>query len=80
MDIQLRRQILIASGRSRAVVSGTRCRTPARHRRFFSQAAPHRQWLIVATWIALATPLQALMRSLTPSDLESIFLSDAASF
>ena len=44
----------------------------------FSQAGRHRQWLIVAAWIALATPLQALMRSLTPSDLESIFLSDAA--
>ncbi len=35
-------------------------------------------WILVAAWIALATPLQALMRSLTPSDLESIFLSDAA--
>ena len=44
----------------------------------FSQAGRHRPWLIVAAWIALATPLQALMRSLTPSDLESIFLSDAA--
>jgi hypothetical protein len=44
----------------------------------FSHAGRRRQWLIVAAWIALATPLQALMRSLTPSDLESIFLSDAA--
>ena len=42
------------------------------------RAAGRTEWLIVAAWIALATPAQALMRSLTPSDLESIFLSDAA--
>jgi hypothetical protein len=37
-----------------------------------------RQWLIVFAWIAVATPLQALMRSLTPTDLQSLFVSDAA--
>src|SRR5262245_1693880 len=44
----------------------------------FVDAGMRRQWLIVAAWIVLATPLQALMRSLTPSDLQSIFVSDAA--
>ena len=44
----------------------------------FIGSGSRQQWLIVVAWIVLATPLQALMRSLTPSDLESIFVSDAA--
>jgi hypothetical protein len=36
------------------------------------------EWLLVAAWIVLGTVLHAMMRSLTPADLESIFRSDAA--
>ena len=41
-------------------------------------ASRRNRWLLVVAWIALATPLQGLVRSLTPSDFESIFVSDAA--
>jgi hypothetical protein len=44
----------------------------------FVGVGTRRQWLIIFAWIVVATPLQALMRSLSPADLQSIFVSDAA--
>jgi hypothetical protein len=46
--------------------------------RGIARAGRLRQWLIVAVWIVAATPLQAVMRSLTAVDFETIFVSEAA--
>src|SRR5688572_27574656 len=60
---------LVGFGVSLPVLALLRVRTPR---------SPAGEWLLVLTWIALATAVQAVLRSLTLFSFESIFVSPGA--